>query len=238
MIKTKNTSLLRKSLETISPLIQETNVRFNEKGIYIKAIDKTQIILVDFYINKKAFDSYVVEPNLIGINIFELKQMISRAFEKDHLTLDLKSLSMDIRLSGSIDRNFNLPYIDLSEQDINLPNISYNVSLKVNAGLLKEILKDVDLVASTVIFKVEDNKFIIEAVGEKGKIKSKVQTISKKISKNIAAKYSLSFLKNITKAIDNNADLILKFSEDAPLYIEYSIDENTCIKFYLSSMLF
>ncbi len=236
MIKTKNTSLFRKSLETIAPLIQETNVRFKEEGIFIKAVDKSQIILIDFSFKKKGFDSYVIEPNMFGINILELKQMISRAFEKDQLVLDLKPLHLDITLKGNIQRNFNLPYIDLSEQEINLPEIKYDASFKVKAGLLKEIIKDVDLVATTVVFKIEDNKFIIEAFGERGKIKTKVQTL-KKASKNFSAKYSLSFLKNITKAIDNDVELEIKFSEDAPLYVDYSMDENVNIKFYLSSML-
>lgn len=237
MIKTKDTSLLKKSLETIAPLIQETNVRFKEEGIFIKAIDKTQIILVDFSIKKKAFDSYNIEPNLFGLNILELKQMISRAFEKDQLILDMKPLHLDITLKGNIERNFNLPYIDLSEQEINTPNIKYDVSLKVNAGLLKEIIKDVDLVATTAVFKIEEGVFIIEAFGERGKIKTKVLNAKQKIKKNFAAKYSLSFLKNITRAIENDVDIEIKFSEDSPLYIEYSIDENVNVKFYLSSML-
>ncbi len=237
MIKTKKISLFKKSLETITPIIQETNIRFKEEGIFIKAVDKTQIILVDFSMKKKAFDSYSVEPNLFGLNIQELKQMISRGFEKDQLILDLQPLHLDIMLKGTIERNFHLPYLDLSEQDTNLPNIKYDVSFKINAGLLKEIIKDVDLVASTTLFKIEDNKFIIEAFGERGKIKTKVKNVKQKTSKNITAKYSLSFLKNITKAIDNESELEIKFSEDSPLYINYSIDENINIKFYLSSML-
>jgi proliferating cell nuclear antigen len=237
MIKTKNTALFKKSLETIVPLIQETNIRFKEEGLFIKAVDKTQIILVDFFMKKKAFDSYNIEPNLVGLNVLELKQMISRAFEKDHLILDLKPLHLDIILKGNIERNFNIPYLDLSEQEINTPNIKYEVSLKVNAGLIKEIIKDVDLVATTITFKIEDGVFVIEAFGDKGKIKTKVQNLKQKPKKNIAAKYSLSFLKNITKAIENDVDIEIKFSEDSPLYIEYSIDENVNVKFYLSSML-
>jgi proliferating cell nuclear antigen len=237
MIKTKNISLFKKSLEVITPLIQETNIRFKDTGIYIKAIDKTQILLVDFNISKKAFDSYSVEPSLIGMNIQELLQMISRSFDKDSLILDLKEQYLDILLKGKIERNFNLPYMDLSEQDFNLPEIKYDVSFNLGAGLLKEIIKDVTLVATTLIFKIENNKFIIEATGERGKIRTNVLDVKTKSKGNIVAKYSLAFLKNIVKSMDNEAILNIKFSEDAPLFIDYKIDDNTDIKFYLSSML-
>jgi proliferating cell nuclear antigen len=237
MIKTRNASKFRKSLEIITPLIQETNVRFKDTGIFIKAIDKTQILLVDFQMAKSAFDSYHIEPNLVGLNIQEFQQMISRSFEKDALILDLKEQYIDILLKGKIERNFNLPYIDLSEQDFKLPEIKFEVDVDLNVGLIKEIIKDVTLVATTIVFRTEDGKFIIESTGERGKIKTTVSDVKIKTKKNISAKYSLSFLRNIVKSMDNDHDINLKFGEDVPLLIDYKLDDNTDIKFYLSSML-
>jgi hypothetical protein len=58
-----------------------------------------------------------------------------------------------------------------------------------------------------------------------------------KTKKQIAVKFSLSFLKNITKTIDNDVELLIKFSEDAPLYLEYNLDKDVKLNYYLSSML-
>ena len=237
MISTKNTNLLTKSLETITPLIQETNVRFKDEGIYIKAIDKTQILLVDFFMSKKAFDTYVVEPSLVGLNIQELKNMLSRSFGEDKLQLNLKEQGLDIQLLGKIERKFYMSFLDLSEQDINLPEIRYEVEFNINAGLLKEILTDINLVASTIIFKINDGKLIIEAKGEKGNIKTTLPEIKLKTKKNFSAKFSLSFLKNIVKSMDNDKVLLIKLAEDVPIYIEYTLSKDCIIKFYLSSML-
>lgn len=237
MISTKNTNLLTKSLETITPLIQETNVRFRDEGIYIKAIDKTQILLVDFFMSKKAFDTYAVEPSLVGLNIQELKNMLSRSFAEDKLQLNLKEQGLDIQLLGKIERKFYLSFLDLSEQDINLPEIKYEAEFNITAGLLKEILTDINLVASTIIFKINDGKLMIEATGEKGKIKTALPEIKLKTKKNFAAKFSLSFLKNIVKSMDNDKVLLIKLAEDVPIYIEYTLSKECTIKFYLSSML-
>lgn len=238
MISTKNISLFKKCLETITPIIPETNVRFKDDGIYIKAIDKTQILLVDFYISKKAFDSgYVVEPSLVGLNIQELKNMISRSFEGDKLSLNLKDQGIDVLLSGKLERKFHLQFMDLSEQDINLPELKYEVDFNINAGLLKEILKDVSLVATTLVFKIQDNKLMIEANGDKGNIKTTLSEIKVKSKKNFSVKFSLAFLNNITKAMDNDKELLIKLGEDIPIYLEYNLSKECIIKFYLSSML-
>lgn len=237
MISTKNTNLLTKSLETITPLIQETNVRFKDEGIYIKAIDKTQILLVDFFMSKKAFDTYAVEPSLVGLNILELKNMLSRSFGEDKLQLNLKDQGLDVYLLGKIERKFYLSFLDLSEQNINLPKIRYEVEFNIAAGLLKEILTDINLVASTIIFKINDGKLIIEATGEKGNIKTTLPEIKVKSKKNFSAKFSLSFLRNIVKSMDNDKVLLIKLAEDVPIYIEYTLSKDCIIKFYLSSML-
>jgi proliferating cell nuclear antigen PCNA len=237
MIRTKNIALFKKSIDSLSSLIEEANVRFKDTGIFIKAIDKTQILLVDFSISKSFFDSYKLEPNLLALNIQELGNIISRSFPNDKLYIDIKEDYFKILLKGKIERDFHIPYIDLSDQELKLPDIKYKIDVNINAGLLKEIIKDVNLIASTLIFKVDDGKFYIEAEGEKGKIKTLLPQI-RAGKENVSVKYSLSFLRNIFKNIDPESIVNLKFSEDSPLYIHYKINENINIKFYLSSMLF
>lgn len=237
MITSKNITLFKKSLESISGLIQETNVRFKDEGIYIMSIDKTQIILIDFFMPKDIFDNYSVEPSLIGLNIFELNNMISRSFESDKLKLELGDNQLDISLTGTLNRRFNLSYIDVFDQEVNVPETKYSTEIVLKAYLLKEILKDVSLISSTLTFKVIDDKFIVEAIGEKGKIETSIPKVKLKSKKNIFLKFSLSYLKNILKSIDNDTEITLRLEEDAPLYIEYYIDNLVLIKIYLSSML-
>lgn len=237
MITAKNTTLFKNALEAISSLIQETNVRFKQDGIYIKAVDKTQILLLDFYFEKSAFDNYLVDPSLVGINIHELYNIVSRAFDSDKLKLDLKETSLEINLLGQIERKFNISYIDISDNEITIPEIKFDCEISIKAYFLKEILKDISLIGTTVTLKVRDNKFIVECEGDKGKIETTLPKVKIKSKKNVTVKFSLSYLKNITKSIDNDTEVILKIADDSPLYLEYSLDNKVKINFYLSSML-
>ncbi|MDD4049900.1 MAG: hypothetical protein PHX47_02715 [Candidatus ainarchaeum sp.] len=237
MITAKNTKLFKDALESISSLIQETNVRFKQDGIYIKAVDKTQILLLDFYFDKSYFENYLVEPSLVGINIHELYNIISRSFDSDKLKLELKDNSLEINLLGQIERKFNISYIDISENEISIPEIEYDAEISLKAYLLKEIFKDISLIGTTVTFKIKNNKFIIESQGDKGRIETIISKVKIKSKKNIMVKFSLSYLKNITKSIDNETDVLIKLSEDSPLYLEYYLENKVKINFYLSSML-
>ena len=163
--------------------------------------------------------------------------MISRSFDKDKLKLELKDNHIDINLTGAIHRKFNLPFLDVSNNDITIPDIKFDSEIIVNAYFLKEILKDVSLIGTTLLFKILDNKFIVEAEGDKGKIETVLPKVKIKSKKNVSVKYSLSYLKNITKSIDNDTNILLKLADDSPLYLEYDIDDKVKVKFYLSSML-
>lgn len=237
MITSKNVSLFKKSLEGISSLIQETNVRFKDDGIYIQAIDKTQILLVDFYYPKALFDTYSVDPSLIGLNIQELYNMVSRSFDKDKFKLELKDNSLQLTLLGSIQRKFNTPFIDVGDLEINVPEIDYNSTITISAYLLKEILKDVSLISNTLTLKILDGKLFVESFGDKGNIETVVSKAKVKSKENVTAKFSLAYLKNITKSIDNDLDITLKIKDESPLFLEYQLENQVTIKFYLSSMI-
>ncbi len=238
MITVKQTNNFKKSLEIISSLIQETNIRFKEDGIYIQAIDKTQVLLIDFKMSKSVFETYNVEPNYIGVNLLEIYNIIARSFEKDKIQIDLKENFLEIQLNGQIQRKFNISYIETGKDVVSIPDIKFDVIFNINAHLLKEILKDASLIGNTIIFKIQNQKLIIETQGEKGKIETTIPKIKIKSKKDsVISKYSLTYLKNITKSMDGENDIVIKFSEDSPLLLEYNLSTDIKIELYLSSML-
>ncbi|MBT4870737.1 MAG: hypothetical protein HON47_04135, partial [Candidatus Diapherotrites archaeon] len=58
MIELKSTDFFGRALEAISSFIPEGNFRFAEKGVSFKAIDPSQVVLVDYFVDKKVFDKY------------------------------------------------------------------------------------------------------------------------------------------------------------------------------------
>ena len=89
MIELKNIGFFKDALEAISFFIPEGNFRFSDNGIYFKALDPSQVLLVDYFIDKKLFDKYNIEPSFVGIDLAELNKILQRASPKDKLSLDL-----------------------------------------------------------------------------------------------------------------------------------------------------
>ncbi len=237
MIELKNIEFLRKGLEAISSFIPEGNFRFSDKGIFFKAIDPSQVVLVDYFIDKSLFDKYEIEPNFVGVDLVEFNKILQRAMPEDKLYLDLSDAEIKIRFESELKRSFRLPLIDVSEEEAKTPQINYDNTIEIGSVSLKEMLRDASLFGSSVVLKIEKQKFFVEARGSQGTMDSEATKVSKIVSKDdVTAKFSLNFFQNIIKEADPSKKIIIELKNDSPMKISFGIGQSK-ITFYLAHMI-
>lgn len=238
MIELKNVDLWRRSVDAISYFISEGNFRFNDKGISFKAMDPSQIVLVEYEMLKSAFDKFNVEPNYAGVDLVELSKIMSRALPGDKMLMNLSDSEIHIKLDGDLERSFKLPLLDISDEEIKMPKHSADAVVEIEARILKEALKDASLFGSSVVLKVKGKQFFVEARGSGGVLNTVSKNSGVKItsSKDIVSKYSLNFLQNIVKEAEPNEKVLLELKTDAPMKVSYKIGKSE-IKFYLAHMI-
>ena len=239
MIELKDTDFLKSSIEAISSFIPEGNLRFNEKGIHFRAIDPSQIVLVDYLIEKNIFDSFDIEPSFVGINLTELNKIVARAMPKDKVKLDLTDSEFKIDFEGELNRSFKLPLIDVPDEDLKLPEVTYDASIEINAKLFKEALKDASLFSSSIVLKLKDGNFLLESKGTSGTANANAantKRIKINFRKEVVSKYSLSYLQNIVKEANPDSSILIELKSDSPMKVSYKIGKSE-IRFYLAHML-
>lgn len=238
-IELKNVEFFQRAINAVSSFISEGNFRFNDKGISLKALDPSRIVLVDYVAGKNLFEKFDIEPTLVGIDLIEFSKIINRVLPKDRLLMDLTDSEILVNFDGEISRNFNLPLIDVAEDEIKVPDTRFDCRIEIPARILKEILKDALLFGGAVIFRIKNNELIVEARGSAGNLK----TITKgskgivvKSSADVVSKYSLNFLQNIVREADSAKKIVLELKSDAPMKISYEIGESD-ISFHLAYMI-
>ncbi len=217
----------------------EGNFRFNESGISFKAIDPSQIVLVSYFIEKKCFDKFDIEPTFLGIDLAELNKIMQRILLNDKLSIDVNDSEMLIKLEGELLRSFQLPLIDVAEEEINIPSPKFDATVQVNARILREALKDASLFGSSVILRIKGSEMIIEARGSQGNLKTIIKeskNVSIKANADVTSKYSLNFLQNIVKEADPDKKIQIEIKSDAPMRVSYPIGEGQII-YHLAHMI-
>lgn len=239
MIELREAGHWQRAVDVIAGFISEGNFRFSDDGIRFRAVDPGQVVLVDYAIDKKFFDKYSVEPNLVGLDIVELSKILSRAMESDRLLMNLTDHELKIMFEGEMSRSFSLPLLDVSEEEIRVPETEFDAVVEVNARILKEALKDANLFGQSVVFRVKNSELSLEASGTAGSLRSVIKNskfVSIKSKSEAAAKYSLNFLQGIVKGASPESKIWLGLKTDSALKMSYDIGPSK-ISFHLAHMI-
>ena len=237
MIELRASTFLRSAVGSISSFVPEGNFRFTDKGIAFRAIDPSQVVLVDYFVDKKCFDKYLVEPNYIGVDVVEFTKILQRSLPNDKLILDVSDAELKIRFESEMKRNFRLPLIDVSDEEPKIPTLEYEAKVEILAASLKEVLKDAALFGSSIVLKVNDGKFFVEAKGSQGVMDAEATRVSHVSSKKeVTAKFSLNFLQNIIRHAENEKQVTIELKTDSAMRVSYSIGPSKIV-FYLAHMI-
>lgn len=230
-----DTKSWRNSIEAISALIDEGTFQIDEKGMKLRAMDPSQIALVDFELPASAFEKYKVDkPVDIGIDFSELSKITrrSRAEDKIEISLDAR-LRMVFR--GETTRKFDLAIIESTSTPPKEPKIDFTAEVKIGANIFKEALKDAELVSNHVAIKADDG-VSIKADGDTGSVDINFPAdsiLSKDVKKESRTVFALDQLNNLLKAAESTSIILLKLKTDAPLRVEYAIGNGRVI-YYLA----
>jgi len=230
-----DTKSFRNSIEAIAALIDEGTFQIDPEGLKLRAMDPSQIALVDFMLPKKAFEKYEVsEPVNIGIDFPELSKITKRSRAEDKIELSLDS-RLKLIFTGQTTREFNIAVIEGSSTPPKEPNIDFSAEIKIQPDVIKEALKDAVLVSNHVALSLEDG-FNIKSDGDTGSLDinfSDETMLAKDIKSPARAVFSLDHLENILKAAEAPSVVILSLKTDAPLKIEYAIGDGKVV-YYLA----
>ncbi len=239
MIELKKVAAFQKSVNAIASFIAEGNFRFSSSGLSFKAIDPSQIVLVNFSMPKNAFEKYDIEPSLVGVDLVELNKIVGRSLPNDKLKVDVNDSEMLLELEGEMTRSFRLPLLDIQDEEVQIPLTKYDVKLSIPCRALKEALKDAALFGSSVVLSVKGNQFWLEARGSQGTLKTVAKdtvNIVMKSESEVVSKYSLNFLQNMVKDVDNETIVSLEFKSDAPMKVSYKM-QDCSLEFHLAHMI-
>ena len=233
-------SYLKESISIISDLVNEARFKITPNAIELVAMDPANVAMVVFKLLSSCFTEYDVKKDTeIAINLANLKQVLRRASSKDMLTLEMEENRLKIELKSNTTRTFNLPIIDLEEKDQKVPDLKFPVTIKTSSSILNEAVADVDVVGESVAFIAEPKKFTLLAEGDLNQAKIDMkEDETTKITMNgderVKAKYSIEYLKKMINGSKLSDEVIIQFSKDYPLRLEYRTVDKVMLSFILA----
>lgn len=242
-IKMADAKLLRDMITAISILVDEATFKIDPEGLKLRAMDPSRVAMVDFEWPKTIFDEYTAaEPTKMCINISEMLKLLKRAGKDEvvELSLDEKTGKLQIKITGKYSRNFTMPTLEASEEEVPTPKLTFNVKAKATTRGLSQAIEDAQLVSDHVRIEADNEKLVLNAAGDlmgatitlpKGS-DALLDLEAKEPSK---ATFSLSYLSEIIKEASATSDIAtLEFSTDMPIKLDFQQAKEGKLTFYLA----
>ncbi len=235
-----DSKLLKDSVSIISDLVTEARFHVTKNSIDLVAMDPANVAMVIFKLLSSSFTEYHVDKDVkIALNLNNLKQVLKRAGPSDVLTLELENSRFKLVLRSNTTRTFYLPIIELEEKDQKIPSLTFPVSVTMDTTLLNEAIEDVSIVAESVLFICDAKKFTVSAEGDLSQAKIEIpgddKTVIVKEGENVVkAKYSIEYLKKMIQGGKLTSEVVVRFSNDYPLKLEYKATDKLMLSFILA----
>ena len=224
------------SIDAVAALIDEGAFQIDEAGIKLRAMDPSQIALVDFILPAKGFEKFEVDKSVsIGVDLLELSKITKRSKPEDKIELSFDGARLRMVFRGETTRNFSLSVMEAAANPPREPKIDFTADIKIAPSIIKDALKDAELVSNHVALSA-DGGLSVRADGDTGSVEisfkeDKLLSISVKAPSR--AVFSLDHLNNILKEAEAPSVVSLSLKNDAPLRVEYSIGDAKVV-YYLA----
>ena len=229
---------LKESVSIISELVTEGTFKITPDNIELIAMDPANVAMVVFKLMGSTFTEYdVKKPELLGINLNNLKQVLRRVKANDSISLEIEENKLKITLKGTSTRTFHLPLIDVEEKEQKVPDLKFAATITTDSEILNEAIEDADIVGESVSFMADSKHFVVSATGDLNKANIDISggdgtkiTATEKVK----AKYSIEYLNKMIDGINLSDKVKIEFAKDYPLKLDYVEKNKVQLAFILA----
>ncbi len=242
-LKVSEAKLLRDMVNAISILVDEATFKIEPEGIKLRAMDPSRVAMIDFEWPKTIFEEYeCTEPSKMCVNISELLKLLRRAGKTENVELSLDETTgrLKVVVTGKYKRNFTMPTLDATEEEVPTPKIDFNIKAKTTTQGLSQAIDDAQLVSDHVRIEADTEKLLLVASGDLMGANITLQKGSEMLldletKEPSKATFSLSYLSEIIKAASATSDIAtLEFSTDMPIRIDFQQTQDGKLTFFLA----
>jgi proliferating cell nuclear antigen len=235
-------SSLRDSLDAISGLVNEATFEFSPSGLILKAVDPAVVALTVLQMLPTCFTQYEVKsPVKITLNLDYFLEVLKRAKQSDKVIIELQSDKGNIKvsMSGNTKRNFVVALLENPEKEQKIPTPEFAGEIVVENDVMREAVKDCQMVSDCATFKATQTTFTISATGDINQVKHELTKDSPSLKsitfkEEQSSKYSLEYLEKIIRGDKVADETKLKFKTNHLLEVEYKMKDKLSLTFILA----
>ncbi|UPM41816.1 DNA polymerase sliding clamp [Halocatena salina] len=216
------------ALDSVSVLVDECKIRLDEEGATIRAVDPANAGMVNLRLDTSAFESYETDGETIGVNLTRLEDIAGMANADDliHLELDETTRKLHIQIDG-LEYTLALIDPDSIRQEPDLPDLDLSATIGIEGRDIDRAVTAADMVSDHIALGVDADEeyFYVDAEGDTDDVHFELDRdeLIMLSAGDAHSLFSLDYLKEMNKAIPNDAEVSVELGEEFPVNLHFDI---------------
>lgn len=225
LLKLEKPKLLSDAVQIISEIVSEVRIKLLEDGLSIVAVDPANVSLVIFRLPKESFAEYNPGRSVWGVNLEDLKSILKRATNSSSIVFEQEDNQLKITIYDKVKRTFKLALIDVESEDKEVPLLQFASRVEMDSQMFSQAVEDANVVADSCALISGEGFFMVEGNGKLNSARAEFSGDEADIKGIAKSKYSLEYMMKFIKATKLSDKVVINFSEDYPLRIDFPGDD-------------
>jgi len=219
--------IMNEALNALIAFLDEAKFDLNTDGITTKAIDPSNVAMVDLKLSKAAFESFTCDSAVIAIDLIKLSDVLGMAREGDLIELELDEIGHRLRVSYN-GITYTLSLLDPSaiRKEPKIPPLSPPCKVIVDGAQVRRAVKAAEKISDCITLGTKGETFYLEAAGDLDQVKlelTKDKLIELTTTQEVKSTFSLDYLDDISKEVAKASEVIIELGKDYPMKMKFKI---------------
>ncbi|CAJ0563012.1 unnamed protein product, partial [Mesorhabditis spiculigera] len=248
--KLANAALLKKIIDSIKDLVTDAPFDCSEQAMCLQAMDSSHVALVSLKMEVGLFDTYRCDRTInLGLSLANMAKALKCANNDDTCELKFDDNDADTVTFTFCDtkrdktQDVTMKMMDIDGEHLGIPDQEYSVVCTMPSAEFKKTCTDLSMFSDTINITATKAGIVFTGKGDSG---SSVITYSQskdadngdqvtlEVNDPVNVNFSIKYMNQFTKASSLCDRVRIALSNDVPVVIEYGIEENGHLRFYLA----
>ena len=227
----------------------QLNLQFETDQLFIQTMDKSHICLSNIIIKAAWFAEYQVSnATNIALDTASFATMMNYAVkhnrvdiiyeDTDKLFINLSSATID-SASTNFDHFFELPLIDIEQDNLGIPSVDYDVEFSMESKKFSDLISELMVFGPNLNIHCTENLLEFNSSGDSGKLKVNIPIDSLNefaISEGeeLDISYSLSHVGKMCLSTKLGGEINVGISAEYPMFLKYNLGEESTVAFFVA----
>lgn len=209
---------LIKVFSAIGRITGEATLDFKPECLSISELSPSAITMSSVDVKPSLLQEYVANTEVkVGVNLENLNAMLKTLDKHSDFTISVSNNILEIKTEHKM---FNVPIIDVKSTTNKMQEIEYTNIIRMKAGELKEILKDLKQINNYAHFYIANSTLKMQTEGDAGSVENEYTNVVVKNTEPITNTcFNIEEIRKLIKDAGNKDMIELYLKQNEPLKV-------------------